>query len=272
MEAISDSVGLDGVNKSDDARLVQRLLNANHGRIPGAREIPIDGIVGPKTVAMITAFQEKVLKWNDPDGCVDPDGKTFKALVQGGKKEQGGHADPAPAPMAAPPLDKPICFPLKSRNVPDYHVPAELSKAHHHRYFGAHRKDKAGGYRAHAACDLVVAPETVVYAVDDGRIDHYEPGFFDITGALVARHANGLVVRYGELSRAAAGMTPGATITRGQPIGYVGKNSFGSAMLHIEFYAGTAKGGLSMPGNVFKRRGDLVNPTAYLDAASDDTR
>ena len=117
-----------------------------------------------------------------------------------------------------------------------------------------------------------MAPEILVYAVDEGRIDHYEPGLFDVTGALVARHANGLVVRYGELSRVVAGLTPGTAITRGQPVGYVGKNSLGSAMLHIEFYASTAKGGLSMPGNVFKRRGDLVNPTAYLDAATDDTR
>jgi len=272
MDTISDSVGLNGINKPADARTVQRLLNQNHGRMPGSREIPVDGIVGPKTIAAISAFQEKVMKWKHPDGCVDPDGKTFKALVAGSEQAKGGHPDPAPAPMAAPGLEKPICFPLRTRNVPDYHVPADLSRAHHHRYFGAQRTKKDGGYRAHAACDLVVAPETVVYAVDDGIVDHYEPGFFDVTGALVVRHANGLVVRYGELSRAVAGLNAGTEVTRGNPVGYVGENSFGSSMLHIEFYAGTLKGSLSMAGNLFQRRGDLVNPTDYLDAAAVDAR
>ena len=96
----------------------------------------------------------------------------------------------------------------------------------------------------------------------------YSPKFFENTGALIVRHANGLTIRYGETSRAAPGLAHGSPpVKRGQLLAYVGKNHKGTSMLHIEFYAGTITGGLSMPGNLFQRRGDLINPTAYLDNA-----
>jgi murein DD-endopeptidase MepM/ murein hydrolase activator NlpD len=269
MGTISASVGLDGKNKHDDAFTVQRLLNENRNRIPGAREIRVDGIVGPKTIALIKLFQQGVLKF-DPDGTVDPDGKTIRALTAGMYSPVGGaHPDPAPSPMAAPALEEPICFPLYNRPALDYQVPPDLQKPHHHRYFGAGRKSKDGSYRAHAACDLIAAPETPVLAVDVGKVAYYESNFFDVTDALVVEHDNGLMVRYGEISHAMPGLAkPGTPIARGQVIAFVGKNSFGSAMLHIEFYAGTKVGRLSVAGNAFVRRGDLVNPTAYLDSAT----
>jgi murein DD-endopeptidase MepM/ murein hydrolase activator NlpD len=273
MVRISASVGLAGQNKTADALVVQRLLNQNRNRIPGGREIKVDGIIGPKTILHIKAFQVDVLKFADPDATVDPEGRTLKALNDGAAGSRNGpHPDPAPPPMAAPALEKPLCFPLSARPVLDYQVPSDLQRPHHHRYFGAGRKSKDGTYRAHAACDLIAAPETPVLAVEVGTVDHYEPGFFDVTGALVVAHDNGLVVRYGELSHAMPGLNRGAPVARGQVIGFVGKNSFGSAMLHIEFYAGTKTGRLSVAGNAFIRRGDLVDPTAYLDAATVEGR
>ena len=269
MGKISASVGLEGENKHDDAFKVQRLLNENLDLIPGAREIRVDGIVGPKTISLIRLFLHGVLKV-DPDGTVDPDGKTIRALIARAQaRGNGAHPDPAPPPTAAPALQKPICFPLQNRPALEYHVPANPQKAHHHRYFGAGRKSKDGSYRAHAACDLIATPETPVLAVDVGKVAYYESNFFDITDALVVEHDNGLVVRYGEISHAAPGLAkPGTPVARGQVIAFVGKNSFGSAMLHIEFYAGTKVGRLSVAGNAFVRRSDLVNPTAYLDAAT----
>lgn len=55
----------------------------------------------------------------------------------------------------------------------------------------------------------------------------------------------------------------------GQVIGQVVANRRGTSMLHIEFYAGSKEGPLSGGSNLFLRRGDLIDPTGYLDAATD---
>jgi murein DD-endopeptidase MepM/ murein hydrolase activator NlpD len=157
---------------------------------------------------------------------------------------------------------------VHAKAVPDYHPPK--GRITHHRYFGADRKAKGGGKRLHAACDLVVRGGTEALAIDDGRVSRYEAGFFENTGALVAVHSNGLEVRYGELSGPATGIGHKTSIKRGQVIGYVGTNLQGTAMLHIEFYAGTEEGPLSRGGGGFYRRADLINPTDYLDAATVD--
>jgi murein DD-endopeptidase MepM/ murein hydrolase activator NlpD len=268
MVTITKSVGLEGVNVAADARAVQALLNQNRSRISGAREIAADGIVGPRTIELITSFQTEVMRWHKPDGLVEPDGKTLKALNGGARPAvPGAHADPVPPPAKGPPLDKPICFPLRARPAADYHYPASR-KEWHHRYFGAPRKDSNGNFRAHAGVDLIGAPETPIMAIDDGIVESYSHHFFDITGALVVNHANGLTIRYGETSHAAPGLKANSPVKRGQVIAFIGRNTKGTAMLHIEFYAGTARGALSMHGNLFQRRGDLINPTSYLDNAN----
>jgi hypothetical protein len=270
MVSITNPVGLDATNVPVDVQTVQKLLNKNRHRIPDMRELAEDRIMGPKTLEAIRSFQTKVLRFRTVDCVVDPDGKTWKALVTGSTG-----ASPAvqptslSAPMQAPKLDEPISFPLRNRNVPDFHVP---KKAHaHHRYFGAPRKTKEGAPRAHAGCDLIAAHGTPVLAVDDGEVLLYEPGFFDVTDALQVKHDNGLVVRYGEVKAAPGFAKPKTAVRRGQVIAYVEKNSKGTAMLHIEFYAGTKEGRLSQPGNVFRRRSDLLNPTDFLDQASNPT-
>jgi murein DD-endopeptidase MepM/ murein hydrolase activator NlpD len=268
MITISASVGLAGVNVATDARTVQSLLNQNRSRVAGAREIAVDGIVGPKTIGAINAFQVEVLHWREPDSLVAPNGKTLKALDGGTQPAvPAAHADPVPPPMEASVIEKPICFPLRSRPEADYHYP-KTRREWHHRYFGAGRKDTKGNFRAHAGVDLIVPPETPVFAVDDGVVVNYSDGFFENTGALTVRHANGLTVRYGETSRPAPGLGHGTPpVKRGQLVAFVGKNLRGTSMLHIEFYAGILKSSLSTPGNLFHRRGDLVNPTGYLDSA-----
>jgi murein DD-endopeptidase MepM/ murein hydrolase activator NlpD len=270
MVSITSAVGLDAPNEQADVHTVQKLLNKNRHRIPDMRELSEDRIVGPKTLEAIRAFQTKVLKFRTVDCVVDPDGKTWKALVTG---SSGASAAVQPASVSAPTqppsLDEPIAFPLRNRNVPDYHVPR---KAHeHHRYFGAPRKTKEGAYRAHAGCDLIAAHGTPVLAVDDGEVLLYEPGFFDVTDALQVKHDNGLVIRYGEVKAAPGFAKPKTAVRRGQVIAYVEKNTKGTAMLHIEFYAGTKEGRLSQPGNMFRRRSDLLNPTSYLDEAKNAT-
>jgi len=70
---IAASVGAGGANRPDDVRVVQALLTAR-GIDPG----PVDGTVGPATIAAIKAFQRRFATW--PDGRVDPGGRTLREL------------------------------------------------------------------------------------------------------------------------------------------------------------------------------------------------
>ena len=55
-------------------------------------------------------------------------------------------------------------------------------------------------------------------------------------------------------------------------IAYVGTLTFKSgntiSMLHLELYSGQGTGPLTVRDNVYRRRGDLIDPTAILDAAT----
>lgn len=78
MEDISKSVGIGGVNRPADVRIVQRLLNA--------REFPcgrVDGDCGPRTRAAILAFQDTFLR--RPDGLIEPGGITITRLNEPGE-------------------------------------------------------------------------------------------------------------------------------------------------------------------------------------------
>lgn len=96
MATISASVGVGGVNRDGDVRVVQQLL-ADAGFDPG----PVDGDFGDRTRRAILAFQKTFL--TSPDGRIDPGGKTIARLAQAGK---GGASPstspPAPAAPAAP--------------------------------------------------------------------------------------------------------------------------------------------------------------------------
>ena len=79
MQNIKASVGLGGRNFFDDARVVQTLLN----RVIAELMLPwllVDGIVGPKTIGAIRAFQQR--RFGKSDGRVDPNGPTIMALNQ----------------------------------------------------------------------------------------------------------------------------------------------------------------------------------------------
>jgi hypothetical protein len=79
---IQASVGRGGVNRPEDVRRVQQLLNANLSKLaPGTAPLVIDSKIGPKTIAAIDDFQRRALKFAHPDGRLDPNGKTLRALV-----------------------------------------------------------------------------------------------------------------------------------------------------------------------------------------------
>jgi peptidoglycan hydrolase-like protein with peptidoglycan-binding domain len=92
---IAASVGEGGRNLAADTRTIQEALN---GVTPASdRPVPllkVDGIVGPKTLAAIRAFQRRRL--GSADGRVDPGGRTLRAL--GGSS--GGTAPPGKGAVA----------------------------------------------------------------------------------------------------------------------------------------------------------------------------
>jgi hypothetical protein len=82
MSAIAASVGRGGINRQDDVRIVQNLLNKN--RSFGQSPITVNGLANAETIAAIEDFQRRALKLTNPDGRVDPNGNTLKALDGGG--------------------------------------------------------------------------------------------------------------------------------------------------------------------------------------------
>jgi N-acetylmuramidase len=78
MAIIQASVGRGGVNRPEDVRVVQELLNKH--TLPSMQLLQVDGMAGPKLIAAIEAFQRDILSMIHPDGHVDPDGQTLIAL------------------------------------------------------------------------------------------------------------------------------------------------------------------------------------------------
>ncbi len=96
--SISKSVGRGGVNQFQDVKVVQELINANLGKLPGLQALSVDGRIGPKTIAAIEAFQRRVAQIANPDGRVDPGGRTLAVL----NEKAGGPAAPAVPPVPTP--------------------------------------------------------------------------------------------------------------------------------------------------------------------------
>ena len=80
MRTILASVGRGGLNRSEDVRLVQELLN-RYIRAPQP-PLVVNGVVDSRTVAAIEAFQRRVLNVHRPDGCIQPGDRTMAALTR----------------------------------------------------------------------------------------------------------------------------------------------------------------------------------------------
>jgi len=252
METISSSVGKKGVNKFKDVSTVQTLLNnCMHLMIP-LKLLSVDGKIGSKTIDAITEFQHRVLKYKDPDGRVDPNGATLKALNQ----KQVLAAQPAFVKPTGTLPKSGYNFPLKSRPVESFKTGM--------RRFGSNRSKG----RKHAGCDLYAPVGTPVYALDDGEVLKDLYAFYLGTYALEVKHPN-FVARYGELKSAAPSIKKGSKIKKGDLIGYIGElRGLNMSMLHLELYSGTATGPLTVRGNPpYQRRSDLIDPTNILENA-----
>ena len=81
--SISQSVGRGGINRADDVKVVQELINNNLKKLPSLRPLDVDGDIGPLTIAAIEEFQRRVVGMAKPDGRVDPKGQTLALLNLG---------------------------------------------------------------------------------------------------------------------------------------------------------------------------------------------
>ena len=96
-----------GSRNEADIKVVQRLLNANLSKITPLSSLVVDGKIGEKTINSILEFQKRVVGMSEPDGRVDPSGRTIAAL------RNVSHAAPSakpPSQSLSKPTDVSIVF------------------------------------------------------------------------------------------------------------------------------------------------------------------
>jgi murein DD-endopeptidase MepM/ murein hydrolase activator NlpD len=197
------------------------------------------------------------MKMDEPDGRVDPGGKTLMALNLRKIKRR---------PLIPTDLFKDISKPFYS--APSYKFPLANRPIESYktgmRRFGANRS----GGRLHAGCDLYAPAGTPVYAMADGVVETAGYEFYLGTYAVEVKHADFLAL-YGELREVSSALTKGATVKKGQLVGKVGQlRGLNMSMLHLETYSGSGKGRLTVRSNLpYKRRSDLIDPSSILDKA-----
>ena len=84
VQTILASVGRGGLNRSEDVRLVQELLNRRLR--PPQPPLVVNGVVDSRMLAALEAFQRRAVQMHRPDGRVEPGSQTFAALA--GQAEQ----------------------------------------------------------------------------------------------------------------------------------------------------------------------------------------
>ncbi|MBI3188191.1 MAG: peptidoglycan-binding protein, partial [Gammaproteobacteria bacterium] len=77
-----------GANQSDDVKLIQVLLNTYAAWKSPFSSLKIDGAIGTNTNNAIKKYQREAAGLINPDGRVDPNGKTFRYLTMYLKPEQ----------------------------------------------------------------------------------------------------------------------------------------------------------------------------------------
>lgn len=100
---ITKSVGSKGANESNDVRFIQTCLNANRGKLKSPfKELGVDGLCYDKTISAIKTFQKECVLMQNPDGRVDPGGKTIQFLTMHLSKRSDNSGKVTAAPVAAP--------------------------------------------------------------------------------------------------------------------------------------------------------------------------
>lgn len=100
--------------------------------------------------------------------------------------------------------------------------------------FGLRNHPIFGTWRNHTGTDYAAPMGTPVHAIGDGVVvwSGARGGYGNMVDI---RHANGMVSRYGHMSRYASGVRAGARVKMGQTIGYVGMTGWATGPhLHFE--------------------------------------
>lgn len=100
--------------------------------------------------------------------------------------------------------------------------------------FGSRKHPIFGQWRNHTGTDYAAPTGTPIRAIGDGVVVYAgrRGGYGNV---IDIRHRNGMVSRYGHMRNFATGMRPGARITMGSTIGYVGMTGWATGPhLHFE--------------------------------------
>jgi len=81
MYRLTGSVGQGGRNAHDDVVLVQKQLNKNAQIAALTGLVPETGICDESTIRAILSFQRTVVRLGNPDGRIDPHGRTWRMLL-----------------------------------------------------------------------------------------------------------------------------------------------------------------------------------------------
>lgn len=101
---IAKSVGKGGANERRDVLFIQATLNALSKHLKASFVLlKEDGLCGPKTVTAIKDFQKNYVGMVNPDGKVDPNGKTLRYLTMYLKSGTSATQKEVPALIRLPP-------------------------------------------------------------------------------------------------------------------------------------------------------------------------
>jgi murein DD-endopeptidase MepM/ murein hydrolase activator NlpD len=132
---------------------------------------------------------------------------------------------------------------------------------------GKFQANRENGNRWHAGVDIYNKVGTEVYAIEDGIIRRISEKFYKNVGAVEIRHKT-YIGRYCEITPLKI-FKVGDMVKAGQLIGHIAKiEGLNISMLHFEMYSNVDdKSPLTVIGNnKFNRRGDLLNPTDFIDS------
>lgn len=267
----------DGIAGRQTVAAIRRFQQEAHlnGLVTVSR-LTADGIAGPATKgalwSVVGALQKKLNALGYHAGAADGIyGAGTKEAVRRFQRAYGLSADGIAGPATRTALAK-ASSSLKSRALAGWARPVRkaILPVTGGRAFGAARSDG----RKHAGIDWYVenGAGTPVYAMTDGTVQEYSfDTFYGGTGMISVKHTDGSVARYGEIT---PWVGVGTKVKKGQQIGVLKANNIdGGTMLHLELYAGTASGSLTVTGNrsytylssaKYNRRKDLIDPTFLL--------
>jgi Mannosyl-glycoprotein endo-beta-N-acetylglucosaminidase/CHAP domain len=116
-QQLSGSVGQGGKNRPEDVRLVQQLIEDH---LPhGLMHLEVTGNCDKATIDAIVVIQHSILGIESPDGKVDPNGPTFRTLI---------NATPVPKGHPGPPFPEDVIAAAKTSHA-KWTIPASVTLA-----------------------------------------------------------------------------------------------------------------------------------------------